>query len=69
MELGFPLILLLGPRGRMFFLVGVAPFYIGNLVLLHVGFVLIPIVFVFFFDLEPAWQKLRARFGKGGAPS
>ena len=59
MEFGFPLILLLGPRWRLIALAGVMGFHIANLVLAYVGFFLIPIVYLAFFDLEPVWQRMR----------
>ncbi len=64
LEAGFPLILLIpSPRWRLAFLTGVAIFHLVNGVLLYVGFVLMPIVFLSFFDLEPIYQRLRRRWG------
>ncbi len=63
LEAGFPFILLIGsPRWRLLFLAGVAFFHLVNGVLLYVGFVLMPIVFLSFFDLEPVYQRLRRRW-------
>jgi uncharacterized membrane protein YphA (DoxX/SURF4 family) len=65
LEAGFPLILLISnPWWRLAFLIGVAFFHLVNGVLLYVGFVLMPIVFLSFFDLEPIYQSLRRRWHK-----
>lgn len=69
LEAGFPLILLIhAPRWRLVFLAGVAIFHFVNFVLLYVGFVLMPIVFLAFFDLEPVYQRYRQRRGPGPSP-
>lgn len=69
LEAGFPLILLIDrPRWRLLFLCGVGIFHLVNFVLLYVGFVLIPIVFLAFFDLEPIYQRLRRRWRSPSPP-
>jgi len=58
MEAGFPLVLLVRrPLARFVFLLGVTVFHVLNFVLLYVGFVFFPVVFLIFFDLVPvhAW--------------
>lgn len=64
MEAGFPLLLLVRrPSWRLLFLLGVTVFHVLNFVLLYVGFVFFPVVFLIFFDLVPvhAWLRLRVR--------
>lgn len=60
MEAGFPLILLVRDwRLRLVFLLAVTAFHVANFLLLNVMFLMIPIVFLVFFDLVPvhAWVK------------
>lgn len=62
MEAGFPLILLIRkPLARLVFLLGVTVFHVANFVFAYVGFVLFPINFVIFFDLEAVRKRLVAR--------
>ena len=61
-EAGFPFILLIKrTKWRIVILAIVTAFHITSVVLLHVGFILIPIVFLMFFDLVPvhAWLLQR----------
>lgn len=68
MELGFPLLLLVrNNRWRFILLAGVACFHLANLVLVYVGFALIPVVFLVFFDFAPWSQRLRSRWNCGAA--
>ena len=70
LEAGFPLILLItSVKWRMVFLSVMTGFHIANFVLLYVGFLLIPIAFLIFFDLVPihAWLKKRVRGGEQSA--
>lgn len=63
-EAGFPFILLVpGVKWRLIFLGCVTSFHIANFVLLYVGFLLVPIAFLIFFDLAPvhAWMQARLR--------
>jgi len=63
MEAGFPLILLVRrTRWRLMFLLGVTFFHLANYLLIGVKFVLIPIVFLAFFDLVPVHRWLTTRF-------
>lgn len=62
-ELGFPLILFIkSVKLRAFFLAGVITFHISTFILMDVNFLLIPFVYLIFFDLVPihAWLKARA---------
>jgi hypothetical protein len=64
MEAGFPLILLIRDwRWRLVFLLAVAGFHLANFLLLGVMFLMIPIVFLVFFDLVPvhAWLQRKLR--------
>jgi hypothetical protein len=64
LEAGFPLILLIrSVKARLIFLAGVTGFHLVNAVLLYVNFLMIPIVFLIFFDLAPvhAWLTRRLR--------
>ena len=64
-EAGFPLILLMpSVKARLLFLAVVTAFHIANFVLLYVGFLLLPIAFIIFFDLVPVHGWVKARFGK-----
>jgi len=75
MEAGFPLILFLrSARARLVFLLGVSFFHLANTVLAYVGFVLFPIVFLIFFDVEEVrrrivgwWQRRRSVPGAASA--
>lgn len=67
-EAGFPLILLIRPtRWRVVLLAVVTTFHIASVILLHVGFIFIPIVFLMFFDLVPvhAWLQQRWQLRAG----
>ncbi len=62
-EAGFPILLFLKQaKWRAVFLSIVVVFHLANYVFLNVGFVLIPIVFIIFFDLVPLHAWLKARF-------
>lgn len=59
-ELGFPLILFIqSVKLRAFFLSGVIVFHISSFVLMDVNFLLIPFVYLIFFDLVPIHQWLQ----------
>ena len=61
-ELGFPLILLLkSVKLRLAFIMGVTIFHISCYVLMDVNFLLIPFVYLIFFDLVPVHQWLTTR--------
>jgi hypothetical protein len=71
-ELGFPLILLLkSVKLRLAFIMGVTTFHIATFVLMDVNFLLIPFVYLIFFDLVPihAWLKARAHHILGHRPA
>jgi hypothetical protein len=62
-ELGFPLLLLIkSVKLRLAFILGVTTFHIASYVLMDVNFLLIPFVYLIFFDLVPIhqWLKIRA---------
>ena len=62
-ELGFPLILFIkSVKLRAFFLFGVIIFHISSFILMDVNFLLIPFVYLIFFDLVPIhqWLKIHA---------
>ena len=62
-ELGFPLILFIkSPIFRLLFIAGVTTFHISTFVLMDVNFLLIPFVYLIFFDLVPIhqWLKIHA---------
>ena len=64
-EAGFPFILLItGVKWRLIFLGAVTCFHIANFVLLYVGFLLVPIAFLIFFDLVPVHAWLQARLAR-----
>lgn len=68
-ELGFPVLLFIRRDGvRFLLLAGVTLFHVATLVVAYVGFVLQPIVFLIFFDLEKVrrWFVTR-REQKGGS--
>jgi hypothetical protein len=70
MEAGFPVILLIRqPMARLAFLSGVSVFHVANFVFAYVGFVLFPINFVTFFDLEAVRRRLAARCAAVPAPA
>ncbi len=70
MEAGFPLILLIRDwRWRLVFLLVVAGFHVANFVLLGVMFLMIPIVFLVFFDLVPVHAWLLGRLRRPAAGS
>ncbi len=61
-ELGFPLLLVINSvKLRALFLAGVITFHISTFVLMDVNFLLIPFVYLIFFDLVPIhiWLKTR----------
>jgi len=71
-ELGFPLILLIkSVKVRLAFIMGVTSFHIATFVLMDVNFLLIPFVFLIFFDLVPihVWLKARAHQILGRRPA
>jgi hypothetical protein len=60
MEAAFPLVLFMkSVRMRVIFLGAVAVFHVANFVLIYVGFILMPLVFVIFFDMEPVARSAR----------
>jgi hypothetical protein len=61
-ELGFPLLLLIkSVKLRLAFIMGVTLFHISCYVLMDVNFLLIPFVYLIFFDLVPVHQWLKTR--------
>jgi len=61
-ELGFPLILFIkSVKLRALFLAGVITFHISTFILMDVNFLLIPFVYLIFFDLVPIHQWLKTR--------
>jgi hypothetical protein len=61
-ELGFPLLLLIkSVKLRLGFIMGVTFFHIATFVLMNVNFILIPFVYLVFFDLVPIHQWLKTR--------
>lgn len=61
-ELGFPLLLLVkSVKLRLAFIMGVTIFHISCYVLMDVNFLLIPFVYLIFFDLVPVHQWLTTR--------
>lgn len=63
-EAFFPLILLITRvKWRLLFLLGVTFFHLANFVLLYVGFIFLPVVFLIFFDLAPVHAWLKRTFG------
>jgi hypothetical protein len=63
MEFGFPLLLFIrDPRLRFYALLGVTVFHVANFLLLYVGFLFLPIVFLVFFDLVPVRDSFRVRW-------
>jgi hypothetical protein len=61
-ELGFPLILFIkSVKLRLAFILGVTSFHIATFVLMDVNFLLIPFVYLIFFDLVPIHEWLKAR--------
>jgi hypothetical protein len=74
-ELGFPLLLLIkSVKLRLAFILGVTLFHISCYVLMDVNFLLIPFVYLIFFDLVPvhqwfttrAWPLFRRRLSLAG---
>jgi hypothetical protein len=66
MEAGFPLILIIRrPLARFIFLCGVALFHVANFVFAYVGFILFPITFLIFFDLEDVRRRFVSWRGSG----
>lgn len=62
-EVVFPLVLLVkSAKWRLVFLLGVTFFHIANFVLLYVGFIFLPMIFLIFFDLVPVHAWLRENF-------
>ena len=71
-ELGFPLLLFIkSVKLRLAFIMGVTFFHIATFVLMKVNFILIPFVYLIFFDLVPihAWLKPRVYKILGRRPS
>lgn len=63
-ELAFPLILFIkSVKFRAFFLSGVIAFHLSTFILMDVNFLLIPFVYLIFFDLVPIHQWLKAKVG------
>jgi hypothetical protein len=63
LEAGFPLLLFIRrPSWRLVFLLGAVAFHLVNFLLAFVGFLLLPIAFLVFFDLVPVHAWLRSRF-------
>ena len=61
-ELGFPLLLLIkSVKLRLLFIMGVTLFHISCYILMDVNFLLIPFVYLIFFDLIPVHQWLKTR--------
>ncbi len=61
-EIGFPLLLLIkSVKLRLAFIMGVTLFHISCYVLMDVNFLLIPFVYLIFFDLVPVHQWLTTR--------
>ncbi|MEX2491728.1 MAG: hypothetical protein WD425_08190 [Nitrospirales bacterium] len=63
-ELGFPLLLFIkSAKWRLAFIMGVTMFHIATFVLMDVNFLLIPFVYLIFFDLVPihVWLKDRVK--------
>lgn len=59
----FPLILFVrSAKWRLIFLLGVTFFHLANFILLYVGFIFLPVVFLIFFDLVPVHAWLKANF-------
>ena len=64
-ELGFPLILLIkSVKLRALFLSGVITFHISTFILMDVNFLLIPFVYLIFFDLVPIHRWLKSTFSR-----
>lgn len=65
LETLFPVVLFIrDPRWRLAFVLLVAVFHVANFVLLYVGFVLMPLVFVIFFDMAPAAKRITERLSR-----
>lgn len=63
-EFGMPILLVVKNVWlRLLALSGVAFFHISNYVLASVKFLLLPIVFLVFFDLKPIFDRIRSRVG------
>jgi hypothetical protein len=59
-EFGFPLILLIrDTRIRLLFFIGVTGFHVANYVLINVQFLLLPILFLLFFDITVPINSFR----------
>jgi hypothetical protein len=62
LEAGFPLVLVMrSTKARLIFLAGVTAFHVANALLMYVNFLMIPIVFLVFFDLVPLNARVLAR--------
>lgn len=62
LEFGFPALLLVrSARWRLLALLAVTAFHVSNYFLLNVQFLLLPLFFVVFFDLQPPVEWLRSR--------
>ncbi|MEM9072366.1 MAG: HTTM domain-containing protein [Myxococcota bacterium] len=67
LEASFPAVLFLrSQRVRVAFLLVVTTFHLVNFVLLYVGFVLMPLLFVIFVDVEPFVQRVVRFVQRGG---
>lgn len=65
-EFGFPIILLIHrPALRWIFFAGVTFFHVANFVLIEVKFLLLPVLFLLFFDVSVPLHWWRARRGRG----
>lgn len=70
MEASFPLVLFIASnRRKALFLGAVAVFHVANFLLIYVGFLFMPLVFVIFFDMEPVARRVQARFTAQAQPS
>jgi hypothetical protein len=71
LEAGFPFVLFMrSTRSRLIFLGGVTAFHLANAFLMYVNFLMIPIVFLVFFNLVPAnaWVMDRVRSFRSTPP-
>lgn len=69
MELTFPIVLFLRALWtRAVFVAGVTAFHVGNFVLMNVHFLLMPLVFVVFFDVSRAGARLAPRLFRDAPP-
>jgi hypothetical protein len=71
LEAGFPFVLFMrSTKSRLIFLGGVTAFHLANAFLMYVNFLMIPIVFLVFFNLVPAnaWVMDRVRSFRSKPP-